>query len=511
MRSGRSGIGSSVRRHLNKIKLLDGTAASGIRVQVAQGTEGGIALSLGEKLMRSVGDGTFTLSSSFSAGGWPNDVLTTDLNGDGLSDVVVANPSTTRAVVLLGIQGGGLGTATSYNIGTGAPAYSTPVRVSVADVNGDGKSDIITANNDLDTFSVLLGNGDGSFRAAISTTSGPEVRAAEARHLDGDGILDMVVSNSGNYTVSFFLGNGDGTYRSRGSMALAYFDQVTVGDVNGDGISDVLASTGDLEVYLGNVDASFRSARAYSHPGNVNEIKIVDLNGDGRMDIVGSDWSAGVAYVNIGNGDGSFSAARSFTSLANPWKFKAQDINDDGAVDLVVMSGSGTGPGVTLLGNGDGTFKAAMTAWNPGSNTLFAIDISDFNRDGIQDALLGIGDTGRVGIFSANTTSTSSYGAISLLSVEGARSALGVAERARDRVLAELGACGAIQSRLETALRTLSIQRENSIAASARITNLDIAEESSHLVSTQIKQQSATAVLAQANQSPSLVLKLLER
>jgi hypothetical protein len=128
--------------------------------------------------------------------------------------------------------------------------YSTglaPVNVAVADFNGDGLPDLVTANVDAGTVSVLLGNGDGSFKQHVDyPAGGPTVRAVATGDFNGDGVPDLVTLNPNTGNVYVLLGNGDGSF----GPPTPYFaggigaSSVAVGDLNGDGIPDLVVPGG---------------------------------------------------------------------------------------------------------------------------------------------------------------------------------------------------------------------------------------------------------------------------
>jgi hypothetical protein len=101
------------------------------------------------------------------------------------------------------------------DLATGA----APRSLAVADLNGDGKLDLVAANSGSNGVSVLLGNGDGSFQAAVSYATDTTPAAVVAGDFDADGKLDLAVANSGSNTVSILLGNGDGSFQPAVSYA----------------------------------------------------------------------------------------------------------------------------------------------------------------------------------------------------------------------------------------------------------------------------------------------------
>ena len=137
------------------------------------------------------------------------------------------------------------------------PPYVDSVSIAIGDFNGDGKADLATANYDVNTVSVRLGNGDGTFQPpvsyAIQTASGSHSIAVG--DFNGDGIADLVVACWG--IVEVFLGNGNGTFQPAvGYPAGLTTESVAVGDFNGDGIEDLAVANrddGTVSVFLGTV------------------------------------------------------------------------------------------------------------------------------------------------------------------------------------------------------------------------------------------------------------------
>ena len=376
------------------------------------------------------GDGTFQAAVSYSSGGeYGASVVAADVNGDGKLDLLVANAcvgvsncANGGVGVLLGNGDGTFQAPVSYNSG-GYDASS----IRVADVNGDGKPDLLVANNCVDdncasgSVGVLLGNGDGTFQAPASYTSdGVDTYSIAVGDLNGDGKPDLLVanncadSNCANGTVGVLLGNGDGTFQS----AIHYnpggdeAQSIAVGDLNGDGKPDLLVANlcgsmsgcanGGVGVLLGNGDGTFQSAVSYSSGGyQAQSIAVGDVNGDGKLDLLVANVcgslsncsNGGVVGVLLGNGDGTFQAPVDYNSggLYAYW-IAAADVNGDGKPDLLVAnycvdSNCANGSAVVMLGNGDGTFQAPVS-YNSGGYGANSIGVADVNGDGKPDLLV---------------------------------------------------------------------------------------------------------------------------
>jgi hypothetical protein len=197
------------------------------------------------------GDGTFQAAATYDVGGNAFSVAVGNFNlkNNGYPDLVVANFGTTTLSVLLGNGDGTFQAAVPYEVG------SNPVFVRVADFNGDGYPDLAVTNISSGTVSVLLGNGDGTFQAQATYDVGTEPYWVAVGDFNGDGKPDLAVANYGDGDVSVLLGNGDGTFQAQappspfGSGASP--DSIAVGDFNGDGKPDLaVADEGNSDVSI---------------------------------------------------------------------------------------------------------------------------------------------------------------------------------------------------------------------------------------------------------------------
>lgn len=187
------------------------------------------------------GDGTFTLKSTNTIAGGPTAVAIGDLNKDGKLDLAVVNYSNNSVEIFLG-----MGNGTFRSLAAQPATGIEPLSIAIGDFNGDGNPDLAVSNqNDgfpnPGTVTILLGNGKGAFRAtAISPQTGSIPETVAVADFNGDGIPDLVTANAGSNSISLLLGKGHGGFTTAHNFAAGTNPIAgVIGDYNGDGIPDL--------------------------------------------------------------------------------------------------------------------------------------------------------------------------------------------------------------------------------------------------------------------------------
>ncbi|WP_407543323.1 VCBS repeat-containing protein (plasmid) [Deinococcus radiomollis] len=321
------------------------TAAAGPSSPYAWGLSGATTVSLADMngdgkldlvlvdgkvvVVRGVGDGTFINPQTYLGSNnnlYPSAVAIGQLENIPINHIVTVNPFTNNVSV---IRSGSL--TGSYPVGT------SPVSVTLGDLNGDGALDAATANNGSDNVSVLLGRGNGTFGTQTTYGVGTAPASVTLGDFNGDGKLDLVTANSASNNVSVLLGQGDGTFGAQTTYRVGSSPQsVTVGDLNGDGFVDLVTAnmdSSDVSVLLGRGDGTFGESVAYAAGVPPVSAVLGDVNGDGKLDLVVSG-----GMLLLGQGNGAFSVPVPNGSGGD--YFALGDLNGDGKLDLAAQNGA---------------------------------------------------------------------------------------------------------------------------------------------------------------------------
>lgn len=487
----------------NGINLLDGTF-NGTSIQAG---DVGSQITLSMNPFAVAGSGTFgdftTYVQNATQGNPTVDhpLAAADINRDGNIDLIGLGTNS-FVTVMLGNGDGSFKAKVQYASGQQS--------LNLEDVNNDGVLDLITSNGGSNLLYVNLGNSDGSFRSSITSMLGTLPRSLALGDFNRDGYLDVVSSaESPDSALMISLGNGNGTFKAVTSFAASSDPRgVTAGDLNGDGYLDLVSmgfADGYMSVFMGNGDGSFSARTSYTSTTNIIEVRLVDLNQDEILDALYST-SSSTLLVRIGNGDGTFKGQVTLPVANFTTDVTVGDFNGDGVTDILGVAHAAGGYSV-LLGNSDGTFRFSHTAATVNSASG-AVVAADLNNDGILDIAVAGLNSSTTEVALGNSQAL--LQGFSLKTSEKALSAMPIIDAAFSRVTQQLGVLGAQQSRLEFAASHLSQMTESYARAGSQIIDADIAEEAAKLAAARIRQQTATAILAQANTIPSLALLLLK-
>ena len=341
--------------------------------------------------------------ADFPTGQNPNSVAVADVNGDGRADLLVANASDSSVSVFLGQPDGSFSAKQDIATNVGASVIVT------GDFNGDGNVDVIAGGGcgaGCGSISILFGHGDGTFAppSIVPSTASPAGMAtADFNH---DSKLDFVTGDNcgkscGNVWV--FEGNGDGTFKPGvvypvGGSPVG----ITVSDLNGDGATDMVSVnySGSISVLMANGDGTFKPDAEVPSPNLPSDVAVGDLDGDKIPDLaIAHNGGDGAITVMKGVGDGSFLPEQTIVSglYANILGFA--DVNGDGHLDLLIPAVLGGGLEV-YIGKGDLTFNPPITY--AAGNYPEAFAVADVNGDKELDIVVADPENNRLAVLLGN-------------------------------------------------------------------------------------------------------------
>ena len=294
----------------------------------------------------------------------------TDVNGDGIPDLLIGDALDQWIFVLIGDR---TGRFTVKSIIGGYPSSgvsgffpNASMNIFAMDLNGDGKTDLAFSNGPT----VVLGNGDGTFQTPKLYDG--TYFSCIYRDMDGDGHPDAVCADIVyDDELAILHGNPDGSFNTTPISTQKYIESdlpspVYVQDLNGDGIADIVAdSPGGLEVLLGDPGLKFATPVHYAvgNPASNGELssQFADMNLDGLIDVVATGPNG--IYISYGRADGSFNAAPAYEVAQVLGHTAVADFNGDGIPDIAATGDQNI---ELSLGNGDGTFKPYSALPNGG-------------------------------------------------------------------------------------------------------------------------------------------------
>ncbi len=308
----------------------------------------------------------------------PSAIALGDFNGDGNVDIAVADSANNRVGILFGNGDGGFTAPVFY------PTGAEPVALVAQDFNADGALDLAVVNAGdgvtPSTVSILLGNltngtPNGTFAAKTDYPVDVAPSAVVFADFNGDGISDLAVANHGDSTgnggnvVSILLGNGDGTFKPKTDFATGNGPAgIVTADFNRDGHADLAVTNetdGTVSILLGNNDGTFAAHADYSAGSGPVGLFAADFTGEGNPDLAVADQTGDNVDILIGNGNGTFNIPIPLPTGNGPVAVAAADLNGDGTQDVVAANESSNSVTVTLntLQSSVGGSSAAQTAY----------------------------------------------------------------------------------------------------------------------------------------------------
>ncbi len=361
---------------------------------------------------------SFGTQQTFGVGGQPAWVTAADLNGDGKADLIVANFNDNTVSVLLNTTPAPTTTFDGNSFATQQTfiAGIAPRSVTAADLNGDGKPDLIVANENLfgNTVSVLLNTtSPGAATPSFATEQSVAVVAfptmVTVADVNGDGKPDLIMPNQGDNTVGVLLNTTAPGATSPGFASQQTFaagnlpESATAADVNDDGKPDlIVANTGDGTVSVllnttvpGAATPSFATQQTFATGSSPRSVTAADVNGDGLPDLIVANLSDNMVSVLLnttapGATTPSFAIQQTFATGTQPFMVTAADINGDGRPDLIVGYLSGNTVSVLLNTTTPGAATPSFATQQTvavGSKPL-AVTAADVNGDGKPDLIV---------------------------------------------------------------------------------------------------------------------------
>ncbi len=391
------------------------------RAFAAVGLALSIAASLGDPTLLAQATPTLPAVSVLRNSGLWNQLWPADFNGDGITDLAASShddtfPPSFRVEIALG-----------HGDGTFASPVASPfvgTVLAVADVDGDGRIDVLAVSPDTHPVVVVLpGNGDGTLGAARTIAQVDDVTFVSTADFDGDGVRDVAI---GSESAGLQIFPGRGGFAFGGPVTLSPGPEPSdaiVTDLNGDGRKDIVVASrfgNELSVFLNRGQLTF-TASTIPLDSSVTDVTAADVNGDGRIDLLASGanpqdsgfFTEGYAYVIAGNGDGTFQAPVRYDVAPGAFQIVVGDFTRDGILDIATANRSAvfiddicgnpykTWDSISILpGRGDGTFEAASSfsigdqnavADDDYRETVTKLNTSDLNGDHATDLILSDG------------------------------------------------------------------------------------------------------------------------
>jgi hypothetical protein len=339
-----------------------------------------------------------------SAGMHPMMPAIADVNNDNSLDILIANNRGGNVTVYLGDGKGAFAQPSDSPVAAG----QEPNDLTTSDFNGDGKLDIALANHGAKFVTVLLGNGKGQFGFApgspFKVESQPHPHGIAVADFNGDQKPDIATDSWAENKVLLLFGKGDGTFQTPGTkidVGQMPYQRLRTADLNADRNADLVTSNfegASVSVLFGDANGNF-ARKDFPVPPDPFGVTIADVNGDGHMDIAlahysgqGNDKSKNALSVLLGEGRGSFSLAKGspYSTGHYPGAIATGDLNGDGIADIVLPNHQ-EGTLTIYLGGRNGLAPADYSPLRVG-DTPQGVALADLNYDGKGDIVIARDD-----------------------------------------------------------------------------------------------------------------------
>jgi hypothetical protein len=325
----------------------------------------------------------------------PGNIAAGDVNNDGYPDLVVAC-SQNRSLTLFKGRGNA-----QFDVSNSNPLVLPypPHEIVIGDMNRDGHADLIIGSHDSYSIMILLGDGKGNFTVSsdsviMKTGNHPHTHGLGIGDMNGDGYTDIVTANSSDNDIAVLLNNGSGHFitapGSPFSVSPAPYP-LTIGDVNSDGHLDIVststhASSRVLTLLSGDGRGRFLRSDIPLRTTQPWFVAIGDINKDSIPDLVTTHSERSELSVLIGSGNGQFTEATGspFNLGSSAWHVAIADLNRDGNPDVLTAANTGVR---VMLGDGKGQFTAASNSPFLTGKGTWHLAISDVNGDGKPDVV----------------------------------------------------------------------------------------------------------------------------
>jgi len=342
---------------------------------------------------------SFTQGAAIPTGSAPDGIAVGDLNGDGVTDIVTADAGSDSMSVFIGNADG------TYQPRKVLKTGRNPSSIALADLDNDGNLDAIVTNNDDNTATIWWGDGKGGFSTStlLSTGSGPH-RIATG-DIDGDGNIDIAIVNETGTSATLFFGDGKRHFTSATLGSWGAPDSVALGHLispSQHGLDVVIGGERET-VYVNQGGRTFKQTGNFQPGDHSDNIVIRDINGDGFGDVISASQHESVVNILYGKGDGTldddindivvYGLSGGATDLI------LTDVNKDG-IDDAIISYAGSPAISVLIGTADGHFLARSD-----STIAVGVDhvaLAELNNNGDVDLIGASSSTSTVVLFFGN-------------------------------------------------------------------------------------------------------------